>query len=99
MTEIDLDHESAKAVEALVYRLKNREPGTDDEVFALEYVTAMRGHGWRPTLAQRVPWQRVEGDSRLPDASKDGGAQYLAAKQALAQRREAQNADQEAARG
>ena len=94
MTEIDLDQESAKAVEALVLRLKRRDQETDDEVFALEYVTALRGHGWRPTLAQRVPWQRVEGNSRLPDASKDGGAQYLAAKQALTQR-QARNADQE----
>ena len=51
----DLDHESASAVDALVYRLRNREPGTDDEPFALEFITAMRSRGWRPTEA-RAPW-------------------------------------------
>ena len=51
----DLDHESASAVDALVYRLRNREPGTDDEPFALEFITAMRARGWRPTEA-RSPW-------------------------------------------
>ena len=45
------DAETSAAIEALVYRLKNR-GGEDDEVFALEYVTALRGRGWRPTPAK-----------------------------------------------
>ena len=52
----DLDRETAAAIDALVYRLKNREPGTDDEPFAQEYVLAMRLRGWRPTEA-RAPWE------------------------------------------
>jgi hypothetical protein len=56
----DLDRESAHAVDALVFRLRNRGDGDrqfaiDDELFAREYVTAMRGRGWRPTEA-RTPW-------------------------------------------
>lgn len=51
----DLDRESRSAVDALVYRLKTREPGTDDEPFAQEFITALRARGWRPTEA-RAPW-------------------------------------------
>lgn len=52
----DLDRETAAAIDALVYRLKNREPGTDDEPFAQEFVMALRHRGWRPTEA-RASWQ------------------------------------------
>ncbi len=51
----DLDRETQAAIEALVYRLKNR-AGEDDEPFAQEYVMAMRHRGWRPTEA-RAPWE------------------------------------------
>jgi hypothetical protein len=67
----DLDRESIAAVDALVYRLKNREPGTDDEPFAQEFITALRGRGWRPTEA-RTPWdfrQLPAGDG--PRASEE----------------------------
>jgi len=50
----DLDRETQAAIEALVYRLKNR-TDEDDEPFAQEYVLAMRLRGWRPTEA-RSPW-------------------------------------------
>jgi hypothetical protein len=50
----DLDRETQAAIEALVYRLKNR-TDEDDEPFAQEYVLAMRLRGWRPTEA-RMPW-------------------------------------------
>jgi hypothetical protein len=50
----DLDRETQAAIEALVYRLKNR-TDEDDEPFAQEYVTALRARGWRPTEA-RTPW-------------------------------------------
>ena len=41
------DHETRSAVEALTRRLRDRDPGTDDEVFALEFITALRARGWR----------------------------------------------------
>jgi hypothetical protein len=49
------DHETALAVEAVTYRLRNREPGTDDEVFARELITMLQGRGWRPTAAKPPP--------------------------------------------
>ena len=45
----DLDHETSQAITALVHRLRNRDPEVDDEVFAREFMTALRGRGWRPT--------------------------------------------------
>jgi hypothetical protein len=58
---IDLDKDTADAIAALVHRLKNRgdsegQYATDDDLFALEYLTAMRGRGWRPTEV-RAPWE------------------------------------------
>ena len=50
MTE--LDREIRAAIDALVHRLKNRAEGTDDEPFAMEFVQAMIGRGWRPTPAK-----------------------------------------------
>ena len=51
MTE--LDREIQAAIDALVHRLRNRED-TDDEPFAMEFVQAMIGRGWRPTEARRL---------------------------------------------
>jgi hypothetical protein len=53
MTE--LDRETQAVIDALVYRLRNREDGTDDEPFAMEFVQALLGRGWRPTEARRMP--------------------------------------------
>ena len=77
MTE--LDREIQAAIDALVYRLANRDPGTDDEPFAMEFVQAMIGRGWRPTEARRSkPWTKPDdGDSPQPQADRPGGAEYL----------------------
>ena len=46
------DAEITAAVAVVTRLLRDREDGTDDEVFALEVITALRGHGWRPTGAK-----------------------------------------------
>jgi hypothetical protein len=72
------DHETRSAVDALAHRLRSRDPGTDDEVFALEFITALRARGWRPTEARVMPaWHRPAGHGTEPT---DG---YLAARQEL----------------
>jgi hypothetical protein len=85
----DLDRESTAAVDALVYRLRNRGDGegqfaTDDEPFAQEYVIALRARGWRPTEA-RAPWdyrQMPHGDG-LP-TSREAQQQVEETRRALA---------------
>ncbi len=72
------DHETTAAVDALTRRLRDRDPGTDDEVFALEFITALRARGWRPTEARVMPaWHRPAGHGTEPTGD------YLAARQAL----------------
>lgn len=56
----DLDRQTQAAIEALVHRLKNRgdddgQFATDPEVFAQEFMAAMRGRGWRPVDALSKP--------------------------------------------
>jgi hypothetical protein len=72
----DSDAETRAAVDALAYRLRNHDPdtdplGVDAEVFAAEYVAALKARGWRPVLA--VPadadWRRASG--RTPRGSLD----------------------------
>lgn len=49
------DHDTTQAIEALAHRIRTRdaEPERSDaDVFALEFITALRGHGWRPTEAK-----------------------------------------------
>ena len=53
------DNETSAAIDALVYRVKARdnairdgEDYPDAEPFALEFLTALRGRGWRPTPAR-----------------------------------------------
>ncbi|GAA4626994.1 hypothetical protein GCM10023196_037470 [Actinoallomurus vinaceus] len=55
-SEIDISAETRKAVDALVWRLKNRDPDVPDEVFSLEFITVLRGYGWRPTRARKPEW-------------------------------------------
>jgi hypothetical protein len=63
------DRETRSAIDALVHRLRNRDPGTDDEVFALEFITALRARGWRPTEARAAPaWRRPRGTGAPPPA-------------------------------
>jgi hypothetical protein len=83
-------NETAAAVEALVYRLRNRGDGegqfaTDDEFFAAEFIAAIRGRGWRPVLAlvPAADWRTASGNARVPDARKPGSAEYLAQKAAI----------------
>lgn len=66
------DHETADAVEALTYRLRTREPGTDDEFFAREFITALRARGWRPTEARPAPSWRVPENPDAPAACQRG---------------------------
>lgn len=63
MTE--LDRETKAVIDALVYRLRNREEATDDEPFAMEFVQALLGRGWRPTEARRM--------AMFPPPRSDGG--------------------------
>lgn len=56
------DAETAAASEALAYRVKLRDQAmrdggdyADPEVFALEFMTAMRGYGWRHNAALAPP--------------------------------------------
>lgn len=54
------DAETQAAIDALAHRIRNRDAAVRDaaedledaEPFALEFVTALRGHGWRPTEAK-----------------------------------------------
>jgi hypothetical protein len=49
------DTETAAAIEALAYRIRERDADperSDADVFALEFMTALRGRGWRPTAAR-----------------------------------------------
>lgn len=48
------DPETTAAVEALAHRLRNK-GDEDPEVFALEFMTALRGRGWRVTSAKAQP--------------------------------------------
>lgn len=73
------DAETTQAVEALAHRIRQRdseaEHEADAEVFALEFMTALRGRGWRPTSAKTTaPPLHAE---PLPD--KPSGADLLAA--------------------
>jgi hypothetical protein len=61
------DHETAAAVAALVWRLRNRNHA-DDEPFAQEVITMLLGRGWRPTQARRADWRDLpKGDGMPPE--------------------------------
>ena len=53
------DAETTAAIEAMAYRVRQRDAAMNDgedyadaDVFALEFLTALRGQGWRPTPAK-----------------------------------------------
>ena len=53
------------AVTLVSRRLRDREPGADDEWVAREILAALRGLGWRPTTARPgVDWHRASGSAR-----------------------------------
>lgn len=75
----DLDRETSAAVEALAHRIRNRDAAIlggsdceeigDSEVFAREFLTALRGRGWRPTEARVLPsWKPGQPGSGKPPA-------------------------------
>jgi hypothetical protein len=76
--------ETRAAAAALVYRLRNRGEA-DDEPFAQEFIAALKARGWRPVLAlpPSADWRHASGGSRVPDADRPGGKDYLAAKAAI----------------
>jgi hypothetical protein len=83
------DTETTAAVEALAYRVRERdiairdgEDHADADVFALEFITAFRGRGWRPTEARvfaatkpalpgTLPPLKPETTARLSDLKAD----------------------------
>lgn len=68
----DLDTETRAAIDALVFRLRNR-GDADDEPFAQEFIAALKARGWRPVLVPppEADWRRAPGNSRVPRGSLD----------------------------
>lgn len=69
------DAETAAAIDALAHRIRQRdgairdgEDHADPEVLAAEYLTALRGRGWRPTPAKAVapPAHAPAGTATVP---------------------------------
>lgn len=86
----DLDREIRAVTDALVHRLRFREDGTDDEPFAMEFVQALLGRGWRPTSARRAPvFPPTRGGGRGP--SEEVRAELEAARERMAAAAEAQH--------
>lgn len=72
------DHETTQAIEALAHRIRERDADpdrSDADVFALEFMTALRGQGWRPTAARvAVDWKRPAGSTGgLPKGDEAAG--------------------------
>lgn len=66
MTEIDIDHETTQAVDAITRRIGDRGEA-DIEVVAREIMTDLRSRGWRPTAARRTDWRdQMHGGAGLP---------------------------------
>lgn len=75
-----LDEDTAKAVAALAHRIRERDAASepaDAEIFSLEFMTALRGQGWRPTPAKAGPsWKRpTEAPAKPNDDFKAAKAQ------------------------
>ena len=95
------DTETAAAIDALAHRLRLRDEAmrdggdyADPEPFAAEYVTAMRGYGWRPT-----PAKATAPPKHSPPAAADGSRDDMLARararcdEATAVRRAQENAE------
>lgn len=83
----DLDEATREAVAALAYRIRERDAlirdggeVPDAELAALEFMTAMRGRGWRQTAAQIAPdWKAaVTGAPATKEAKQAAIDEYLA---------------------
>ncbi|MGW4663222.1 hypothetical protein [Streptosporangium sandarakinum] len=79
MTDLNLDEETRTAVAALTARVRNRDAAEDRqpaELFALEFMTALRGQGWRPTPARpTLRWSRPRGAGADPSRHADALAE------------------------
>ena len=94
-TGISTDQETQYAVDALVYRLRNR-GGADDEPFAAEFIAALKLRGWRPTAARpSPPWHRPASPPVPPDADTEGATSYRLVRAEIEARREAGTANPE----
>ena len=96
------DNETTAAIEALVYRVKARDKAIRDggdypdaEPFALEFLTALRGQGWRHTEAKAfappkpVPAGEDTGPSEATRAELEAARQRMDAINAARAEREA----------
>lgn len=69
------DADTTAAIEALAHRMRTRDAAMNDgddyadaDVFALEFITALRGQGWRLTAAKaQAAWKRPDSYSKTPD--------------------------------
>lgn len=71
-----LDESTRAAVAALAHRVRERDALTekpDADLFAREYMTALRGQGWRPTAARPAqPWTEQIGPPPHPETAHRG---------------------------
>lgn len=70
-------HEATRAaISALAHRVRERDVSgerVDAELFANEYVIALRGQGWRPTEARPAqPWTEQIGPPPHPETAQRG---------------------------
>jgi hypothetical protein len=79
----DLDEATRAAVAALAHRIRERDAlaeRPDADLFAGEFMTALRGQGWRPTAARPAqPWQHQFGPPPHPETAHRGAAMVRAA--------------------
>jgi hypothetical protein len=66
------DHEATAAAEAITRQLRDRAPGTDNEVFAREIIVMLQGRGWRPTEAKRPPHWKQQRPGPGEDTYREG---------------------------
>jgi hypothetical protein len=62
------DDATRAAVAALAHRVRSRDASddpTDPDVFALEFLTALRGQGWRLTEARPAQWHQRPADGAI----------------------------------
>jgi len=72
----DDDRRAARIIRAIL----TRNIDSDLDAASLEIVTALRGHGWRPTNAHPTPpWQPQPGEALGPDIVHHCAAQVRAA--------------------
>ncbi|MEV0994613.1 hypothetical protein [Nonomuraea sp. NPDC050202] len=74
---LDLDEATRAAIAALTHRVRERDAmegeRPDAEVFANEYVIALRGQGWRLTAARPAePWKTQIGPPPRPETARRG---------------------------